>query len=205
MIRMNIAVAVALIALIRSPSATAQQDLERQRAALKEIRETAADICYTVEQRGRKSEAQLTGEVQAKVNGVVAKLADIGIKGSGHIDSMEYRGVSQEALATAFTASVNCREGVFKNLVDRMLPSSSSSSSYTPPQPASPAAIPAPLYQPQQRAWQYTSDPRPKAVACDQGGQEAGRALLLHYQAGCQMGKPDDCNLANNMLSKGYR
>jgi hypothetical protein len=91
-----------------------------QRAALKEIRETAADICYTVEQRGQKSEAQLTGEVQAKVTGVVAKVADLRVKGSGKISSQEYQGVSQEALAAALTASVNCRERVFYKLVDKI-------------------------------------------------------------------------------------
>jgi hypothetical protein len=54
----------ALFWLIGVVAAAAQQDISAQRAALKEIRETASDICYTVEQRGQKSEAQLTGEVR---------------------------------------------------------------------------------------------------------------------------------------------
>ena len=126
---------VTLIWLAELSSAAAQPDISIQRAALKEIRETAADICYTVEQRGRKSEAQLTGEVQAKVTGIVSKIADLGIKGSGQISSQEYQGVSQEALGAALTASANCRERVFNKLVDKIL--SSPSGKASPPAPRS--------------------------------------------------------------------
>ena len=112
----------ALFWLIGFVAAAAQPDISAQRAALKEIRETAADICYTVEQRGQKSEAQLTGEVQAKVTGVIAKVTDLGVKGSGQIGSQEYQGVSQDALGAALLASANCRERVFNKLVDRILP-----------------------------------------------------------------------------------
>jgi hypothetical protein len=65
MIRMTVVTAVTLIGLGGVTPAAAQQTLD-----IKEIRETAADICYTVEQRGRKSDAQLKGEVQAKVTGI---------------------------------------------------------------------------------------------------------------------------------------
>src|SRR5689334_551816 len=82
---------------------------DQRSAALKEIRETATEICVTVEQKGQKSNAQLSGEVQAKVAGIAAKLADIGIKGSGEIGSEEYQGVSQEALTTALDNVRTCR------------------------------------------------------------------------------------------------
>jgi hypothetical protein len=118
-----------------------QNDLATQRAALKEIREAAADICYTVEQRGQKSEVELTGEVQAKVTGVVAKVADLGVKGSGHIGAQEYQGVSQEALGAALAASANCRERVFNKLVDRILPPQSGM--VAPPRQVSPQQSPS--------------------------------------------------------------
>jgi hypothetical protein len=105
------------------PVAAQQNNLAAQSAALKEIQETAAGICYTVEQKGDKSQAQLMGEVQAKVTGVVAKIADLGIKASGTTSSEEYRGVSQEALGAALLASAGCRERVFDKLIDKILPS----------------------------------------------------------------------------------
>jgi hypothetical protein len=55
------------------------QDLAQQSAALKEIRETAADICYTVQQEGQQSESELSGRVQAQLNGVITKLAQLNI------------------------------------------------------------------------------------------------------------------------------
>src|SRR6266446_5422903 len=133
MVRIIVVSAFTLIGLGELTSAAAQQDLDTQ---LKMIRATAADICYTVEQRGRKSDAQLTGEVQAQVNGIIAKLVDLGGKASGNIGSQEYQGVSQEALATALKESANCRERVFNKLLDRILPLSSTSPSYAPLQPS---------------------------------------------------------------------
>jgi len=111
---------VAPIWLIGPTSTMAQNP---QSAALKEIRDTAADICVTVEQKGKKNDAQLTGEVEAKVSGVAARLADLGVKGSGEIGTQEYQGVSQEALATALNDIRMCRQHVFDKLVDRLLPS----------------------------------------------------------------------------------
>ena len=206
------AVTVILSGLVGLAPAAAQPDFETKRAALREIRETAADICYTVEQRGRKNEAQLTGEVQAKVNGALARLADLGVKGSGQIGSMEYQGLSQEAVGTAITASLNCRRSVFDKLVDRMLPSRAASSPtgrpsdvYAPPRQPNPAFQQPMPYQPPQIPWQNTGDPRAIAHACDQGSSEACHALVLYAKAGCQMGKQDDCALTNRLLSMGYR
>ena len=82
MTRMSGVAPIILIGAIWFAPAAAQ-DIGTQRAALKEIREAAADICYTVEQRGRKNDAQLTGEVQATLSGAVSKLVDLGVKGSG--------------------------------------------------------------------------------------------------------------------------
>jgi hypothetical protein len=116
---MNVVAVVTLIGLGGLTSAVAQQDLDIQ---LKKILETAADICYTVEQRGRKSESQLKGEVQAKLSGIIAKLADLGGAASGYTDSQEWQGLSQEALGAALKESANCRERVFNTLLDRILP-----------------------------------------------------------------------------------
>jgi YEATS family len=98
------------------------QNLAAQTDALKVIRETAADICYTVEQKGQKSETQLTGDVQAKVNGAIARFVDLGVKGSGEIGNEDYQGVTREALASTLQSSADCRLKVFERLVEKMLP-----------------------------------------------------------------------------------
>jgi hypothetical protein len=148
--RINCAAIATSAWLAGSASAGAQQDVTTQRAVLKEIRETAAAICYTVEQRGQKSEAQLTGEVQAQVTGVIAKAADLGVKGSGHLSSQEYQGVSQDALGAALTASANCRERVFNKLVDKILPPAKGAMTTPRPTLGQTAVT-------QRRSWSYTA------------------------------------------------
>jgi hypothetical protein len=126
MLHLNGAAVTMLIGIAGLGSALAQQD---RSAALREIRETAIEICYTVQQRGRKTDSQLTGEVHAKVAGVFSKLVDIGAATSGQTGAVEYEGVTQEALGAALTASVICRERVASKLIDALL---------SPPPPPSP-------------------------------------------------------------------
>lgn len=97
--------------------ANAQQGLEQN---LKLIRETAADICYTIEQRGQKTDVQLQGEVAAKLTGVFGKVADIGGGANGTLTREEFQGLSEEAVAAALEKSANCRERVFNKLIDKI-------------------------------------------------------------------------------------
>lgn len=117
---------VVLETVLPLSSASAQDDLAaRQRAALKEIRETAADICGTVEQRGQQSESEIAGKVEAKISGAIAKIADLGIEGTGRLRSKEYQGVLQTELAMTLKDSANCRKDVFEKLMEKMLPTNS--------------------------------------------------------------------------------
>jgi hypothetical protein len=99
------------------------QNITAQQAALKEIREAAADICYTVPTTGRQSDINLSGEVDAQLAGVISRVANLGIKGAGQLKNQEYQGVLREQLATTLKDSSDCRKDVFKLLVDKMLPS----------------------------------------------------------------------------------
>ena len=131
----------AVLGLTVAASVSAQ-DLDAQKAALEVIRDTAKDICYTVEQKGQKSETQLTGDVEAKVNGALAKVVDLGVKGSGSIGNEDYHGVTQEALASTLQSSAECRLRVFERLVEKMLPVAHRESVSPPPLPRD--ALPAP-------------------------------------------------------------
>jgi hypothetical protein len=118
---MNIVAAVTLIGLSGLTSAVAQ-DLEKW-AKIREVTQAwVADVCYTIEQKGRKSEAQVKGEVQAKASGFLAKLADLGVTVSGNMGSQEYQGLPQDAVAAALKESTNCRVNVFNKIIDKMLP-----------------------------------------------------------------------------------
>jgi hypothetical protein len=192
MVRIIVVSAFTLIGLGELTSAAAQQDFDAQ---LKMIRETAADICYTVDQRGRKSDAQLTGEVQAQVNGIISKLFDLSGKASGNIGSQEYRGVSQEALATALKESANCRERVLNKLLDRIRPLSSASPSPAPLQPSNPTLHPALPNQPRQ-PWQY--NPTSMRSACVQGNGDA----CIAFADSCLQGNKNDA--CNDLLGRAY-
>jgi hypothetical protein len=54
-------IVIGLFVWVTGVATATAQDLEKQRAALREIRETAADICYTVQQQGQQSDRELSG------------------------------------------------------------------------------------------------------------------------------------------------
>jgi hypothetical protein len=99
------------------------QDLASDAQALKLITETAASICYTIEQQGGRSEAKISGEAEAKLNGLIGKVADLGIKGAANLQREAHEGVLQDQLATAIQSSANCRKSVFDKLQEKLLPS----------------------------------------------------------------------------------
>src|ERR1700688_3486265 len=70
-----------------------------------------------------------------KLNGVMAKVADLGIEGTGQLKSKEYQGVLQTELAMTLKESANCRKDVFEKLVDKMLPHGGAFAQSSPPQP----------------------------------------------------------------------
>jgi hypothetical protein len=128
------------------PSAVSQaaDDLASQAAALKLIRETAADICYTVEQRGSQRESQLSGEAEAKLTGAISKVIEMGVKGSGQLKNQEYQGVVREELASTIKNSADCRKDVFNKLIEKLLPTEKPGADTRAPLRLSPAEFLAP-------------------------------------------------------------
>lgn len=94
-----------------------------QAAALKVIRETAADICTTVPTEGSGSSLELTGSAKAKLDGVVSKVVDLGVDAAAKYQSDQYKSVLRGDLAQAIGAANNCKLAVFNTLVAKMLPS----------------------------------------------------------------------------------
>jgi hypothetical protein len=116
-------------------SVNAQGLAEQQEQALKEITQATEVICYTVQQQGQESSTKLSGEVDAKLSGVIARVADLGVKGSGDLNNKEYQGVMREELASTLKTSVECRKEVFAKLEEKMLPTLIVAS---PPAPTAP-------------------------------------------------------------------
>jgi hypothetical protein len=60
------------------------QDIAAQQAALKDIRETAADICYTIPLAGEHRDVHLSGGADGQLTGVISRVANLGIKGQAN-------------------------------------------------------------------------------------------------------------------------
>jgi hypothetical protein len=72
-----LAALAAIVALSSIALTASAQDVEAQKAAaLNDIRETADDICYTVQQQGTQTTIKLSGDIQAKADGGVGQLVE---------------------------------------------------------------------------------------------------------------------------------
>jgi len=67
--------------------------LEAQQKALELITNTADRICNIVSTKGDADSTEAKGDVKAQVNGLLSKLADIGVSGSGGINNETYQNV----------------------------------------------------------------------------------------------------------------
>jgi len=89
-------------------------------AAIKLIRETAADICTTVPTEGSNGSVELTSSAKAKLDGAVAKFVNLGVEGAAKYQSEQYKGVLRVDLAQAINAANNCKLTVFNTLIAKM-------------------------------------------------------------------------------------
>ncbi len=89
---------------------------------LKDITETAKEICQSppLEQSG--SSTELKGDAKAKVAGLLGRLADLGVSGAAQFQSNKSMGVLQKDLAESIKSGNDCRFQVFKTLTNKFLP-----------------------------------------------------------------------------------
>ena len=108
---------IALVWGIGASGAAAQLKPEQ----IQIIKDAAAAICNTVrDARGKKSDVQIQGDIKAQLGGLVGKLADAGITGSGSLRTEEFEGISREATASALGDDRLCRERVFNRMFDKL-------------------------------------------------------------------------------------
>lgn len=126
--------------------ASADTPFDRQQQVLKIIGDFADRYCKDIPLEGTEGSTQLSGKANAQLNGVFAKLANLGIEGAGNYENAEYTGVLQKDLLNAYKLGEDCRMTVWKDLKGMlaMVPDSPTSISQNPPTPMTPPAQAAP-------------------------------------------------------------
>jgi len=105
-----------LAGLALGPSTDASAADTRVPEALKMITDTAAEICESVPLEQTASGITLSADAQAKLGGLVGRIANLGLSGAGQYHSERSTGVLQKDLATALHNTNNCKLTVFQTL-----------------------------------------------------------------------------------------
>jgi hypothetical protein len=99
------------------------QDLEGQTKALRAISAFAAETCGDhLALEGQATHLELSGEVKAQLQGLVTRVADLGMTGAGKYKSDAFKNVLHEQLAEALKDNANCKLKVFELLQEKMVP-----------------------------------------------------------------------------------
>ncbi|UIY28109.1 hypothetical protein LZK73_13595 [Neorhizobium galegae] len=81
-------------------------------AAVQIISEYADRICGVMPTIGETSNLTLDGETEAKLNGLVSKLADLGIKGTAKYEFKNFKNVLQADLPKLLDKQIECKSSV---------------------------------------------------------------------------------------------
>ncbi|MBI3528510.1 MAG: hypothetical protein HY067_11125 [Betaproteobacteria bacterium] len=108
------------ILLVSAPSCTLAI-ADDQKESLQLIKDFAKEMCSSIPLESTKSEIKLKGDAQAKLTGVIKKLADLGASGAVDYSSQKAQGVLQSDLAKALSDANNCRLHIFDTLEKKLL------------------------------------------------------------------------------------
>jgi hypothetical protein len=96
------------------------QDMQTAQA-IKMITDTANQLCQTAPLDQTNTGLKLSGDAQAKVGGVIGKLADLGFSGAADYQAGRSVGVLQQDLVKAIENSNNCKLDVLHTLSSALL------------------------------------------------------------------------------------
>jgi hypothetical protein len=96
--------------------------LDKQKEALLAIQNFAASICDSVKAEGKQVAWEASADAKAKLGGVVKVISDLGVEGAAKYKSSEYEGVLQSDLSKVLTDQGTCRQSVFRELKDKLIP-----------------------------------------------------------------------------------
>jgi len=94
---------------------------ESNEQALQEITNTADKICGIVAAKGETSTVAVKGQVNAELNGLAKRLANLGISGTGDITSSSYEGIVQQDLTSTLKDVRECKLKVFERLEEKLV------------------------------------------------------------------------------------
>lgn len=122
MVRVAIPVVFGVAILMASVQVFAQPDIDRSARALDVIRSFADKFCTDVPSFGNRRQLDLSVDAKAELNGVLRKLVEIGVGTDNKFKSESYQGLLQKDLAVALRDRSNCKDKVWNDLKDRLLP-----------------------------------------------------------------------------------
>lgn len=115
---------------------------DNYKEALDLIASTAERICQTVPMKSSSNELELSGQAKADVNGLVSRIAGLGIGGAAKYKNEETEGVLQKDLAPLLSKTADCKEREFNKLVDLLI-----KPTVVPAPTSAPAHDPDTIYQ----------------------------------------------------------
>lgn len=151
-----------IITLFFSPNLSAHaqsgsgQDTKEKALGL--ITDTADRICNVVTTKGSVDSKSASGEVRAQLDGLLRRLGNLQISGSGDITSAQYEGVLREDLTKALKESSDCKLKVFEKLVEKMLPDPDQ----RPAEPRAASPMPVVTFPPPQQTAPPAPSPAPQ-------------------------------------------
>lgn len=114
-----------ILNLIVSPVSATDETLESQEKALDIINKFADRLCTSVPTAGNTQNVELSGDAKADLNGVLKTLADLRVQGAFKYQESEYEGVLQNDLARLLRDRATCKQKVFEELQDKLIPAAS--------------------------------------------------------------------------------
>lgn len=98
------------------------QDLDSAARALDLITRTASSICNDIKSAGAGNKLELSGTAKAEVSRLIRQLADLKVDGAAKYQFSSYENVLQADLAKALSDSATCKQKIYQDLSEKLLP-----------------------------------------------------------------------------------
>jgi hypothetical protein len=129
-------ISILLMLLVPPPGAAfAQNPNAQNKEALQIISDFADRLCSRVPLEGSGSTVDLSGTGKAELDGLLKKMASLGIQGSAKYQQSQFQGLLQKDLVAALKTSTDCKLKVLEALKDKLL------SAVNAPKPATPDEV----------------------------------------------------------------
>jgi hypothetical protein len=97
---------------------------EDNQKALNMIADFSDRLCKDIPLQGHGDNLDLSGSAKAELNGIIKKLANLGVDGAIKYQNTDYEGLLQKDLVSALKDSTNCRLQIWNDLKDKLVSSS---------------------------------------------------------------------------------